>query len=378
MQRRIVFLLLTLPLFLLCEFTGSMYKPDDPSYEQPSFTIDTTVSNVTDGDTMCVDTVRVTLVGNDERYHRNLFRYQLDEDDWTEWEGDGEAVYEIELPNLSGGTHTLTIQVCYHPKEEKADSTISFFRAVRPFITDSTDIVLAVDADAPCTLAVKAEGTEKLAYAWYRDSTLLKSAATDTLLIETVTLADTGVYFCTVTNNWGDATSPAIRLKVLFRVFYDGNGNTGGSVPVDTNGYEPGAMASPMSNTGNLTRRGYTFAGWNMKADGSGASPEAGLKFEIGTENVTLYAEWEENPSFTLAYDGNGATKGDVPDTVRQYRTGELIAVAGNDGDLAMTGFTFIGWNTGKDGSGNGYGENDSLERTLPSTPSGATIRPLW
>ena len=361
-MKRSFILLFSLPLFFLCEFTGSMYKPDDPSYEPPSFTIDTTASNVVDGDTVSADTVRVTLIGNDEEYHRNRFHYKLDNGEWKDWEGDGELAYVIELTDLPGGTHTLAIEVCYHPSEKKTDSTISFFRAVRPVIADMAYTVLSVDADAPCTLTVKAEGTGEFTYVWYRDSILLETATEETLFIEEVTLADTGFYSCFVTNNWGEVTSPDIRLRVLFRVFYDGNNNTGGIVPVDTNGYEPGALAEPLDNTGNLARRGYAFIGWNMKADGSGASPESGLKFEIGTDNVILYAEWDENPSFTLGYDGNGAEKGNVPDSARMYRTGELVTIPGNSGDLEMPGYTFMGWNTDKDGRGNGYGENDRME----------------
>ena len=361
-MKQIIILLFTLPFFLFCEFTGNMYSPDDPSYVPPSFTIDTDVSNVADGDTVSADTIRFTLTGNDEEYHRNRFRYQLDEGKWSDWEGDREPVYEIELLDLPGGTHTFTIEVCYNPKEEKTDSTITFFRAVKPYMVDKDDIVLAVNAQAACTLTVKAEGSGDLDYTWYRDSTLLDSVGNDTLVLEEVTIADTGLYYCLVANSWGETSSPGIRLRLLFRVFYNGNGNTGGSVPVDTNGYKIGTLAEPMNNTGNLTRRGYTFSGWNMKADGSGVSPDSGLKFEIGSDNVTLYAKWEENQSFLFSYDGNGAAKGNTPDTARMYRTGEMVAILGNSGGLEMSGYTFIGWNTKPDGSGIGYGEDDSLE----------------
>ncbi|HBX24233.1 MAG TPA: hypothetical protein DEF34_11480, partial [Desulfotomaculum sp.] len=48
-----------------------------------------------------------------------------------------------------------------------------------------------------------------------------------------------------------------------YTVTYDGNGNTSGSVPVDSNTYITGATVTVLGNTGNLVKTGYTFAGWN-------------------------------------------------------------------------------------------------------------------
>ena len=43
------------------------------------------------------------------------------------------------------------------------------------------------------------------------------------------------------------------------------------------------------------TRTGYTFAGWNTKADGTGTNYAAGASYKP-TANVTLYAKWTANP----------------------------------------------------------------------------------
>ncbi len=79
-----------------------------------------------------------------------------------------------------------------------------------------------------------------------------------------------------------------------FTVTYNGNGATGGSVPVDTNSYATGAQVTVLGNTGNLTKTGDQFARWNTEADGSGSTyggPAAG-SFTMGTSDVTLYAQW--------------------------------------------------------------------------------------
>lgn len=52
-----------------------------------------------------------------------------------------------------------------------------------------------------------------------------------------------------------------------YTVTYNGNGATGGSVPVDSNTYEQGATVTVLGNSGNLAESGETFAGWNTAAN---------------------------------------------------------------------------------------------------------------
>ncbi len=81
-----------------------------------------------------------------------------------------------------------------------------------------------------------------------------------------------------------------------YAVTYDGNNNTGGSVPVDGNNYLEGATVTVSDNTGNLVRTGHTFAGWNTQSDGQGTSYNAADTFSMGSAYVTLYAKWTAVP----------------------------------------------------------------------------------
>ncbi|MBN1979520.1 MAG: InlB B-repeat-containing protein, partial [Anaerolineae bacterium] len=73
---------------------------------------------------------------------------------------------------------------------------------------------------------------------------------------------------------------------------YDGNGSDGGSAPVDgSSPYAPGATVTVLDNTGSLVKTGYTFAGWNTAADGSGTSYVPAATFNI-TSPTILYAQW--------------------------------------------------------------------------------------
>jgi hypothetical protein len=69
---------------------------------------------------------------------------------------------------------------------------------------------------------------------------------------------------------------------------YYANGASSGSVPVDTNQYQPGNVVSVMSN-GNLTNTAYHFGGWTNE---TGVSFTNGSTFVMGSANVNLYAVW--------------------------------------------------------------------------------------
>jgi len=96
-----------------------------------------------------------------------------------------------------------------------------------------------------------------------------------------------------------------VQLNVTiptYTVTYNGNGFTGGSVPVDAGTYTNGQSVTVRANTGSLVRAGYTFNGWNAAANGSGnAYPATGAAtFNMGSSNVTLYAQWTAVPVPTM------------------------------------------------------------------------------
>ena len=103
-------------------------------------------------------------------------------------------------------------------------------------------------------------------------------------------------------------------------VTYNGNGNTGGNVPTDAKTYLPGNSVGVIGNTGNLVRTGYTFVGWNTKANGQGTSYQVNDTFNMGTSNVTLYANWREVVIASIT---------PVANVEVAYGTSEAAAIAG-------------------------------------------------
>ncbi|MBO9608128.1 MAG: InlB B-repeat-containing protein, partial [Paenibacillaceae bacterium] len=78
-------------------------------------------------------------------------------------------------------------------------------------------------------------------------------------------------------------------------VVYNGNGNNSGSVPTDLTFRLNGDPATVLGNTGNLEKTGFTFAGWNTKADGTGTDYAAAASLTIGSDDTILYAKWTAN-----------------------------------------------------------------------------------
>jgi len=91
------------------------------------------------------------------------------------------------------------------------------------------------------------------------------------------------------------------------------------------------------------TKEGYTFAGWNTKADGKG---NAVTKDTVVNEDMTVYAVFKENAAqFKVTFNVDGTTQ-------------EVVVEEGNaigdklPADPTKEGYTFVGWNTKADGKG--------------------------
>jgi uncharacterized repeat protein (TIGR02543 family) len=205
------------------------------------------------------------------------------------------------------------------------------------------------------------------------DSSQYTTGQIVTVLGNTGNLAKSGFVFTgwnTQTAGSGTSYSPASTFTMgaanvilyaqwsagpTYTVTYDGNGSTGGTVPVDSTHYIQGQTVTVLGNTGNLTQSGFSFTGWNTAANGSGTSYVGSNSFNIGAANVTLYAQWSALPTYTVTYNGNGSTGGAVPVDSTHYLQGRTVTVLGNTGNLVQTGYTFSGWNTAANGSGTSY-----------------------
>jgi uncharacterized repeat protein (TIGR02543 family) len=161
-------------------------------------------------------------------------------------------------------------------------------------------------------------GTINNSLSWNQTLTWSLSANTAFQNISKVEITGWGGYGdCTQTNNFKVALDNISFSNVhALVVSYNGNGNDGGSVPIDGNGYGVGGSATVLGNSNGLTRSGYAFNGWNTAADGSGTAYAAGATISNLSSAVTLYAKWVAKPVITAVSPNYGLPAGGTSVTI--------------------------------------------------------------
>jgi uncharacterized repeat protein (TIGR02543 family) len=144
-----------------------------------------------------------------------------------------------------------------------------------------------------------------------------------------------------------------VYAKWTYTVTYNGNGNSTGSVPSSTVGVK-GQPITMATNSGTLALTNYDFAGWNSTAAGTGTS-YAVSSSQTFTGHTTVYAKW----TYTVTYNGNGNSTGSAPSSTVGVK-GQSVTMAGNTGTLALTGYSFAGWNANTNGIGTDYATGSS------------------
>ena len=155
--------------------------------------------------------------------------------------------------------------------------------------------------------------------------------------------------------NGGTVTLYAKWTAWKHTVHYNANGGDQNSVPTDqTKTFDQAIILSDKKPT----RHGYNFVRWNTKADGTGTSYEAkgNYNHDQNGGTVTLYAIWTPWVH-TVHYDANGGDQSSVPnDQKKTY--GQSMNVATKV--PTRNEYKFLGWTTGKDGSGTFYNPGDA------------------
>lgn len=110
-------------------------------------------------------------------------------------------------------------------------------------------------------------------------------------------------------------------------------------------------LTSVNSLPGEPARTGYYFSHWNTKPDGSGATFTDTTPVNIG---LTVYAQWEFILTYIITFDKNHE---DADGWIEPNPMNKLVTSPETNVDLLPTPptrnhYTFIGWNTQRDGLG--------------------------
>ena len=172
------------------------------------------------------------------------------------------------------------------------------------------------------------------------------------------------------------APSGTLNLFVIwapnsYTINYDGNGATSGATASSSHVYD----VEKALTTNGFSRTGYTFNGWNTKADGSGTSfaNKATVKNVASSGTTTLYAQWKAN-TYTVKYDGNGATGGSTASSTHQFDKAQALTANG----FTKTGYGFVSWNTKADGTGTTYTDKESVKNLVSTTGGSITLYAQW
>ncbi len=156
---------------------------------------------------------------------------------------------------------------------------------------------------------------------------------------------------------WGPVPSPtgdfAFRTYVFeiplttYTVTYDANGGSG-TAPAES----PKADGDIFQAAANsfTAPTGKRFIEWNTADNGSGAGYAPGASITMPANNLTLYAIWEDIPTFTLTVNATNGTVAKNPDQAT-YFSGTPVELTASPAD----GYHFTGW------SGDAGGTTDQL-----------------
>ena len=173
------------------------------------------------------------------------------------------------------------------------------------------------------------------------------------------------------TGTW-DALPVATEMNTFsaWLVTYEPNGSSSDAFAVYKQSSSTFAAAAATLMT---APAGKQFKEWNKLANGTGTAYAAGANVPMpATGALTLYAIWENIPTYAVTYNLNSGT-GTLP-TETAKAAGATFAAAASAGLTAPAGKQFKQWNTKNDGTGTAYAAGATV--TMPA--AALTLYAIW
>ncbi len=143
-----------------------------------------------------------------------------------------------------------------------------------------------------------------------------------------------------------------------YHITFNANGGVGTMDPVVKD--SKGSVTLP-SNT--FTRKDMTFLGWTTSPTGAGTLIDDGGSYNLQSD-TTLFARW----ACTVTFDANGGTGTMGDQTITSMKSTTLTT-----NTFTRSGYSFYGWNTESNGTGDRYTDGQSV-----TIDSNITLYAMW
>lgn len=137
--------------------------------------------------------------------------------------------------------------------------------------------------------------------------------------------------------------------------------NDNGGVGSVTSVIDPSGISIDLPSGTGLSFSGYTFAGWNTEANGSGTEYAAGQSLEAASSE-TFYAQWLQDPQIEISINANG---GASSISILSGVVGSTVTLP-SAMNVEDTGYALSSWNTAANGSGTSFEPGQTI--TLSSS----------
>jgi len=222
------------------------------------------------------------------------------------------------------GAATTRTLAEYHHNIDASDTTYGIANNLKTS-TSSTVINGTTISSSPANITT-GSGTSATTYTYVGYNTTNNRTTIGTSVNQSIT-ANTSLYYY-------------YRRNVT--VNFNANGGSGApSAVTRASDVALGTVTSP-------TRAGYTFAGWNTAAGGTGTTVTSStyaraIPTTTNRNTTTLYAQWTAN-TYTVNFNANGGTTSTASKSVTYASTYGTLPIP------TRTGYTFSGWYTAASG----------------------------
>ncbi len=169
----------------------------------------------------------------------------------------------------------------------------------------------------------------------------------------------------------GSVTLYAQWTADTYSLAFNSNNGVGS---MDNQNFATGDSGTVSANR--FVKPGYTFNGWNTKADGSGTNYAADASLmsldNLTAASPTLYAKWSAN-NYTVSFNANGGT-GSMADQSFAYNVPENLTA----NSFARGSDTFLGWSTSATAETATYTNEQSVSNLSTMSDGKVTLYAVW